>query len=314
MDLDPELAALRPLGGFFVLRTTAGARRPLAALPPTLAQTYATAATGASAGTAATAVPGTADRVTAADDGARNALTSRVATVADRLRTGEARVAASIAHQGLAARLWSTALACAALYGRLPDLGPGLLRWDGAAPAPDDLWLTEVRAVPGDPVTLADTVLHAHLRPLGEALTTRYGVAAGLLWGNAGSALAGASRELDRWARAHGRTDVADRARLLTDDLFTHPLLRTTGTRAPGTTRTPGTARLGAANTTRTTATGPSRPGAPATTPPVPTATHPAPAFRRRSCCLYYRVPGGGICGDCCFTRPPGSSPGAASG
>ncbi|MFD8432812.1 (2Fe-2S)-binding protein, partial [Streptomyces coelicoflavus] len=23
---------------------------------------------------------------------------------------------------------------------------------------------------------------------------------------------------------------------------------------------------------------------------------------------LYYRVPGGGVCGDCCFTRPPGSS------
>ena len=21
--------------------------------------------------------------------------------------------------------------------------------------------------------------------------------------------------------------------------------------------------------------------------------------FRRRSCCLYYRVPGGGLCGDC---------------
>jgi hypothetical protein len=29
-------------------------------------------------------------------------------------------------------------------------------------------------------------------------------------------------------------------------------------------------------------------------------------AFRRRSCCLYYRVPGGGLCGDCCFTRRPG--------
>ncbi|MGW1981520.1 (2Fe-2S)-binding protein [Streptomyces collinus] len=274
VDLDPELAALRPLGGFFVLRTTAGARRPPAPLPPTLAETYATAATAAtaaSAATAATAAPGTAAGATAADGAARDALTSRVATVADRLRTGEARVAASIAHQGLAARLWSTALACAALYGRLPDLGPGLLRWHGAAPAPDDLWLTEVRAAPGDPATLADTVLHAHLRPLGEALTARYGVAAGLLWGNAGSALAGAARELDRWARAHGRTDVADRARRLTDDLFAHPLLRTTG-------------------------------------------THPAPAFRRRSCCLYYRVPGGGVCGDCCFTRPPRSSPGAASG
>jgi len=24
--------------------------------------------------------------------------------------------------------------------------------------------------------------------------------------------------------------------------------------------------------------------------------------FRRRSCCLYYRIPGGGYCGDCSFT------------
>lgn len=30
------------------------------------------------------------------------------------------------------------------------------------------------------------------------------------------------------------------------------------------------------------------------------------PVFRRRSCCLYYRVPGGGLCGDCCLTRVPG--------
>lgn len=28
---------------------------------------------------------------------------------------------------------------------------------------------------------------------------------------------------------------------------------------------------------------------------------------RRRSCCLYYRVPGGGLCGDCCFDRAPGA-------
>jgi len=33
------------------------------------------------------------------------------------------------------------------------------------------------------------------------------------------------------------------------------------------------------------------------------------PAFRRRSCCLYYRVPGGGLCGDCCFTRAPEVTP-----
>ena len=30
-------------------------------------------------------------------------------------------------------------------------------------------------------------------------------------------------------------------------------------------------------------------------------------AFRRNSCCLYYRIPGGGLCGDCCFTRAPAS-------
>lgn len=30
-------------------------------------------------------------------------------------------------------------------------------------------------------------------------------------------------------------------------------------------------------------------------------------AFRRNSCCLYYRVgPGAGLCGDCCFSTPPG--------
>lgn len=28
--------------------------------------------------------------------------------------------------------------------------------------------------------------------------------------------------------------------------------------------------------------------------------------FHRRSCCLYYQVPGGGICGDCVLRRPAG--------
>jgi iron complex transport system ATP-binding protein len=29
--------------------------------------------------------------------------------------------------------------------------------------------------------------------------------------------------------------------------------------------------------------------------------------YRRRSCCLYYRTPGGGLCGDCVFTQIPGT-------
>ncbi|WP_251095898.1 (2Fe-2S)-binding protein [Streptomyces sp. Caat 7-52] len=250
MDLDPELAALRPLGGFFVLRTALGAAGAAGTpRPPTLAQGYEGATS----------------------DVHPDPVALRVATVGERLGTSEARVAASIAQQGLAARLWSAALGCAVLYGRLPDLDPRLLRWDVLAAAPDDLWLTELRPLPGDAATLTAAVLHGHLAPLAAALTDRYGVAAGLLWGNAGSALAATARELGRWARAHGRTDVAARTRALTGELFDHPLLSATGAR---------------------------------------TGT----AFRRRSCCLYYRVPGGGLCGDCCFTRPPHSSPGAASG
>ncbi|MFJ8534022.1 (2Fe-2S)-binding protein [Streptomyces sp. NPDC093591] len=245
MDLDPDLAALGPLGGFFVLRTAGAAPRPL----PTLAQAYAEPA-----------------REPRADP-----LDFRVRKVANALGAPELRIAASVAQQGLAARLWSVTLGCAALYGSVPGLDPRLLHWDPDGSAPDDLWLARVRPLPADPATIADVVLHGHLQPLTDALRARYRVAAGLLWGNAGSALAGAARQLDQWARAGGRTDAAARARALTTELLRHPLLVGTGT-LTGT------------------------------------------AFRRRSCCLYYRVPGGGVCGDCCFPRPPRSSPRATSG
>ncbi|WP_437064740.1 (2Fe-2S)-binding protein [Streptomyces sp. enrichment culture] len=261
MELDPELAALRPLGGFFLLHTTSHTTAhdtspTTGAGPdalPTLAQVYA--------GQASQVHP--------------DPLGFRVRKVAEALGAPEPRVAASVAHLGLASRLWSVALGCAALYGRVPDLDPRLLRWDPDAVTPYDLRLTEVRLRPADADTvadaLADAVPRAHLEPLAAALRARYRLAPGLLRGNAASALAGAARTLDRWAREHGRTDVADRARALTADLFTHPLLAGTGTLS-------GT------------------------------------AFRRRGCCLYYRVPGAGVCGDCCFTRPPRSSPRAASG
>lgn len=34
-------------------------------------------------------------------------------------------------------------------------------------------------------------------------------------------------------------------------------------------------------------------------------STGPQDGFRRRSCCLYYRTPDGGLCGDCVFDEPP---------
>ncbi|MFJ8546014.1 (2Fe-2S)-binding protein [Streptomyces sp. NPDC093586] len=244
MDLDPGLAALRPLGGFFVLRTCgASPHRPLPALAHACRENPADGPGGG--------LP-------------YDPLAFRVRKVAAALGAPETRVAASVAHQGLAARLWSVTLGCAALYGRIPDLDPNLLYWDPDATAPDDLWLAEVRPRPGDAATAAEVVLATHLAPLTAALRARYRLAPGLLWGNAASALAASARELDRWAHRHGRTDAAARARSLTAGLLAHPLLAGTGT-LTGT------------------------------------------AFRRRSCCLYYRVPGGGVCGDCCFSRPPRS-------
>ncbi|MEV0977273.1 (2Fe-2S)-binding protein [Streptomyces sp. NPDC049915] len=250
MDLDPELAALRPLGGFFLLRVAGPEHRAL----PTLADAYGSGG----------------------PQGRPDPLDVRVRRVADGIRAPEARVAASIAHQGLAARLWSVALGCAALYGSLPDLDPRLLRWDPEGSAPDDLWLTRVR--PG--TDLARAVLDAHLHPLAAALRARHRLAPGLLRGNAASALAGAGRQLQRWALAHDRPGTAARARTLTAALLTHPDLAGAGT----------------------------------LTDPATGAPSGPQAFRRRSCCLYYRVPGGGVCGDCCFPRPPRSSPRAPSG
>ncbi|WP_260611979.1 (2Fe-2S)-binding protein [Streptomyces sp. WAC06273] len=293
MDLDPGLAALRPLGGFFLLHTV----RPKPGSPPlpTLGDAYADTALGTGTDTDGATHPRphpapdlgphlardlgprphrTLSRTprptpTPTPPHPHNPLAFRVRKVAAALRAPEPRVAASVAHQGLAARLWSVTLGCAALYGRVPDLAPRLLRWDPDASAPDDLWLTGVRPLPGDAATAAGVVLRDHIAPLTAAVHARYRVATGLLWGNAASALAGAGRELDRWARRAGRPDTAERARALTAGLLAHPLLAGTGTL---------------------------------------TAARDGIAFRRRSCCLYYRVPGSGVCGDCCFPRPPAPS------
>ncbi|MFF3980725.1 (2Fe-2S)-binding protein [Streptomyces sp. NPDC001828] len=238
-----QLAEVSSIGGFFALRTgrAAGPHLPLAAL-------YA---------------------------GETAPLSARVDTVAARLGAPERRVAASIAHLGLAARLWSIALGPAALHGVLPDLAPDRLCWDGGRTSPDDLLLA-----PGgqdreaSPEGLVERVLEGHLAPLAEAFRRDTPVSYGLLRGNAGSALAGAVRELHGWARKSGRPEVGERALELGAALFAHPQLADTGALLDG------------------------------------------PAFRRRSCCLYYRCPGGGLCGDCVFERPPRrpSSPGGATG
>ncbi|GAQ62166.1 hypothetical protein SsS58_02525 [Streptomyces scabiei] len=242
VDHDPSLTALSALGGFFVLRTGEPPRGSL----PTLARAYE------------------ARDADVKREVYENPVIFRVRKVARSVRAPEPRVAASIAHLGFAARLWSVALGAAAVYGRVLDLDPRLLRWDADASAPDELWLTEVRGLPAE--RIGAVVRDGHLLPLAAALRAQLPISERLLWGNAASALMGTVRQIDRWAAANGRTEAADRARALAAGLFAHPTLA--GTLDPVTSR-------------------------------------------RRSCCLLYRLPGGGLCGDCCFDRPPGPrSPG----
>lgn len=242
-----DLAEVGSVGGFFALRTEAV---PAPAEPGAHTGPYVPFA-----------------RIYAGDIAP---LSARVDRVAAKLGAPERRIAASVAQLGLAARLWSVALGSAALHGQVPDLDPARLLWDPLGSSPDDLRLPDPHAVPtpadasvdGLAATVREVVQYGHLVPLATALRADGRIAPGLLWGNAGSALAGAVRELRAWSRRSGRPEAGERADAIGAALFTHPDLRTTGVSRDG-------------------------------------------SFRRRSCCLYYRCPSGGLCGDCVFDRSP---------
>ncbi|WP_030761140.1 MULTISPECIES: (2Fe-2S)-binding protein [unclassified Streptomyces] len=176
-----------------------------------------------------------------------------VAEVGRRIGTGPGRVAASTAQLGIASRLWSLGLGCAALAGRIPDLAADRVWWRLPDAGSLQLWLPE--PAPGLPAeALGESVL-AHLAVLDEGLRERFGVSPKVLRGNTASGLVGALRVLID--RVPGGAAVELAGALLADG----GALAGTGTfiHEEG---------LGV-------------------------------AFVRRSCCLYYQVPGGGLCGDC---------------
>jgi ferric iron reductase protein FhuF len=117
----------------------------------------------------------------------------------------------------------------------------------------------------------------AHLEPLARGLSGR--LADGLLWGNAASALAGALGVLTA-----ARPDLREQAAEVASALLDTGLLRGTGD-LRGTGELSGTGDLDVSGA--------------------------GLGFRRRSCCLFYRLPGGRLCADCFLTRPPGRRPGA---
>lgn len=233
------LAAASAIGPFFALDSGPGARHPAAPFPVGSGWRPAT-------------------------DLYRSGLDGLLAQAGGQLATAEPRVAASILQLGYAARLWSPVLGCGLLGYVVPDLA-GLQIGPAGGPPPVRLALAEPRGwLAADPARVAElsyrVVIEDHLEPLARALSGR--VSAGLLWGNAASALAGALGVL-----------VTARPGLL-------------GPAAAVAAALLGTGRL--ANTGRLDVTGGGL------------------EFRRQSCCLYYRLPGGGLCADCGLARPPG--------
>lgn len=198
-------------------------------------------------------------------------LVARVRAVRDALAAAgglepdavELRVAASVAHLGLVARLVSPALAVAVLHGRPPELDLGQLQWQPTLGGPFPL------SIPLDPdgphpggvddvndlaLRLAEHVVDGPVRALVEA-TASLSVSPAVLWGNVTSAVNGATTMI-----AATRPAAEIRIRRLASALLDLPPLRGRSLGRPG------------------------------------------DGFRRLSCCLIYRAaPGrtGRLCGDC---------------
>jgi hypothetical protein len=229
-------------------------------------------------------------------------LDERIASVREFLASGgglpagrvEVRVAASVAHLGMAARLVSPLLATAVLHGRVPDLTLDDLRWKARLGGAFPLSLPRADGRPdgpgdgdgpggaagvggdgdgGDGVgdsgsrslagRLSAIVVDGLALPLAGAFA-RFGVSEHILRGNSASALAGAARML----AAQGPGAAAD-ARALSAALMRHPYLAGSGAYGWN------------------------------------------GAFRRASCCLIYRAApdrNGPLCGDCVLTSRPARS------
>ncbi len=170
------------------------------------------------------------------------------------------RAAASLAHLGLVARLVSPPLGAALLGGVVPDLDGPLYWRDVLGPVPLTLSEPGGRAV--DP---ADT--EAVAGALAELLTTgpvsRLGAAIGAAGGVSAQIL---------WGNVASATAGA-----------------VTMLAAAAPARAAAAYAVGAALVARDPLTGTG----------AFSDTVGGTAFRRTSCCLYYKVPGGGYCGDC---------------
>jgi hypothetical protein len=146
----------------------------------------------------------------------------------------EPRVAASVAHLGLAARLVSPALAAAVLHGRPLGYDLDAVRWQPALGGPVPLSLPDDALHPPVPspgrlaVAVARRLLAGPLAELADRLAES-GISPHILLGNTASAVNGAATAL-----AVARPELADRTRAFTALLLQLPPLRPQYARTPG--------------------------------------------------------------------------------
>ncbi|GAB20936.1 MAG TPA: hypothetical protein DIW80_10425 [Gordonia polyisoprenivorans] len=179
-------------------------------------------------------------------------LESRVDRVRAALGVGgtsrvEQRVAASVTHLGLVARLIAPMIAVEALDEPPISFTAADLWWQDELGGPYPLSVTTA-ATDARP-NLADGIIGALTDAVGDA----FGVSGRTLWGNVASATNSAARLIATARPEHGDLAVAAADRVLAEPHVEDGRLRA------------------------------------------------GPGFRRRSCCLIYRVSGdrGAVCGDC---------------
>ncbi|WP_424536479.1 (2Fe-2S)-binding protein [Sphaerisporangium viridialbum] len=194
------------------------------------------------------------------------ALAARVTDFERRLGTGERRVAASILFQGLAARLWSPVVGTVTAHGLVPVAAPAHLRWRPVATGPLPLWTP--RTAGWATVRQAECAEMVYQAVVAELLDPLVGAFQSVTKVAPSLLWGNAASALAGTLRTlpPARPDLGPRAARLVGELLRLGVLAGTGEPA-----------------------------------------EPAPGhhfFVRTSCCLYYRVPGGGMCDDCALLAP----------
>ena len=137
----------------------------------------------------------------------------------------EPRVAASVMHLGLSARLISPMLGYAALTGRMLEVDLDTVRWQ---PSPGGAFpLSLPWTVSDRPITRP--FVDGAIAQLVSATLATVKLSPGLLWGNVASAVNGAAMVI-----ATQRPDLAERVFGIAADLLTHARLRDTTQTPPG--------------------------------------------------------------------------------